>query len=106
VSICQIARRLGRLDLAAVRQAALAAAAATIASELRASLTGALAESIGVTVDGDTALVGSTSGDALTREHGTTKLQPQSVFATIGPDHAEAAAAQVGAAVADAIRSA
>jgi hypothetical protein len=106
MSISNIARRLGRLDLGAVRQAALAAAAETIASDLRTSLTGALADSIGVTADGDTALVGSTSDVALNHARGTAKRQPRPVFAAIGPDHAEAAAASIGAAVAAAIRSA
>ena len=106
MSFSDSARRLRRLDLAPVRQAALAAAAAAIASDLRVSLTGPLADSIGVTADGDTVLVGSTSAAALAQEHGTGKTQPRPVFAAIGPDHAEAAAAAIGAAVAAAIRSA
>ena len=106
MSISRIARRLGRLDLAPVRRAALASAAETMATELRVSLTGELADSIGVAAEGDAALIGSTSAAAFAREHGTAKLQPRPVFASVGPDHAEAAAAAIGAAVAEAIRGA
>jgi phage gpG-like protein len=129
VSIADLARRLGRLDLAAVRQAALAAAAETIAEQVRAALsqpagadhgfrgaasspspsrrqTGALADSIGVSAEADEALVGSTSEVARDQELGTARVPPRPFFAVIAATEAEAAAAAVGAAVADAIRSA
>jgi len=120
VSIADLARRLGRLDLAAVRQAALAAAAETIAGQVREALshppgadhrfpwrqTGALADSIGVSAEADEALVGSSSEVALYQELGTATVPPRPFFAAIAATEAEAAAASVGAAVADAIRSA
>jgi len=120
VSISDIARRLARLDLATVRHAALAAAAETISVQVREALshspggdhelpwrqTGALADSIGVTADGDEAVVGSTSDIALYQERGTAKEPPRPFFSVIGAEHAEAAADAVGAAVAAAIRGA
>jgi phage gpG-like protein len=120
VSIANLARRLARLDLAAVRQAALAAAAETIAAGVREALsqppggdhrfpsrqTGELADSIGVSADADEALVGSTSEIALYQERGTATVPPRPFFSVIAADHAEAAAEAVGAAVAAAIRGA
>jgi len=120
VSIADLARRLARLDLAAVRQAALADAAETIAVAVREALshspgadhdtpwrrTGELADSIGVSAEADQALVGSTSEVALYQELGTATAPPRPFFAPIADDRAEAAVAASGAAVAAAIRSA
>jgi len=120
VSIADLARRLGRLDLAEVRHTALAAAADTIAGQVRAALsqppgtdhdfpwhrTGALADSIGVSADANEAVVGSTSEVAHYQEFGTATVPPRPFFAAIAAAGAEAAAESVGAAIADAIRSA
>jgi hypothetical protein len=120
VSIADVARRLARLELASVRQAALAAAAEAIAVDVRDALshapgddhkfpwrrTGALADSIGVTADGDEAVVGSTSDIALYQELGTASVPPRPFFSVIAAEHAEAAAEAIGAAISKAIRSA
>jgi len=120
VKIAEVAGRLARLDLAAVRQAALTAAAESIAAEVREALshppgdehdfpwrqTGALADSIGVSADADEALIGSTLEVALYQERGTAKLPPRPFFSVIAAEHAEAAAEAIGAAVAQAIRGA
>ena len=104
MSIADISRHFARLDLAALRQAALANAAETIAADLRA--TGEFPASIGVTADADQALIGSTSKRALVQERGTAKVPPRPFFSAVAADHAEAAATAIGAAVADAIRGA
>ena len=120
MSIADLARRLDRLDLSSVRQAALAAAAETIAAEVREALshppdgdhrfpwrqTAELADSIGVTAEADEALIGSTSEVALYQELGTATVPPRPFFSVIAADRAEATAEAVGAAVAAAIRSA
>ena len=120
MTILDVARRLARLDLAAVRQAALTDAAETIAGGVRAALshapgddhefpwqrTGKLADSIGVIADADQALIGSNSEIALYQELGTATVPPRPFFAVIAADHAEATADAIGAAVARAIRGA
>jgi len=120
VSIADLARRLARLDLAAVRQAALVAEAETIAAGVHAALshspggdhdapwrqTGALADSIRVSAEADEALIGSTSEVALYQELGTARMPPRPFFAPIAADRGKAAAAAIGSAVAAAIRSA
>lgn len=120
MSLGDLARNLARLDLAAVRAAALVAAAETMAEAVREALshppgadhrfpwreTGALADSIEVAADGDEALIGSTSGVALYQERGTATVPPRPFFAPVAAEHAEAAAEAVGAAVANTLRSA
>ncbi len=118
--IADIARNLARLDLAETRATALAGEAEAIAEAAREVLsqppgaehafpwreTGALVDSIDVAADGDTALVGSTDEAAKDQEFGTATIPPRLFLAPTAAEHADAAAEAVGAAVADAIRTA
>jgi hypothetical protein len=120
VKIGDIASNLARIDLAQTRAAALAGAAETIADAVREALshppggehafpwrqTGALADSIAVAADGDAAIVGSTDAVAPDQEYGTATIPPRPFLAPIAAEHVDAAAERVGAAIAEALRSA
>ena len=67
---------------------------------------GALADSIGVSVDGGDVVIGSTSEVAVYQERGTARMVPRAFLAPVGVASGSAAAEAVGAAVVAVLRGA
>ncbi len=119
MTLSEFTRRLARLDLETVANAALAAQAETIEIQLRDALstapggphdhpwlrTGALRDSIAFQAEGPEAAIGSTSQVAFWQEHGTSELPPRPTFAPIAAAAGEPAAHAVAHAVTQALRS-
>ena len=107
----QLARRLARLDLDATGQAALAQAAARLRAAVRQELSqppggshdvpwlrdGTLRDSIGVSLQGEAATIGSTDPVALDQEYGTRYDPPRPFLAPAAAANGEAIAASVAA---------
>ena len=107
----QLARRLARLDLDATGQAALAQAAARLRAAVRQELSqppggshdvpwlrdGTLRDSIGVSLQGEAAAIGSTDPVALDQEYGTRYDPPRPFLAPPAAANGEAIAASVAA---------
>ncbi len=117
MTLAELAAGLARLDIASVTAAALSEQANHIGDAVRDALShppgddhaapwersGALLDSIGVSVAGDEAVVGSSDPVAVWQEHGTSRIPPRPFLAPAAAAHGEAAAQAVGAAVAAAI---
>jgi hypothetical protein len=112
-----LAAGLARLDLDAIANAALAAAAGDMADLVRALLsqepgaphdapwqrTGTLETSINASADGPEALIGSADPVAVWQEQGTPRIPPRPFLGPVAAQSGAAAAEAVGAAVAAAI---
>jgi hypothetical protein len=117
VKIGEFAQCLARIDFEAVQRAVLQAQADGIATAVREALStppggdhrfpwrraGTLHDSIATTVEADSAIIGSTSNEALYQEFGTVTIPPRPFLATIAAEHSEACADAIGAAIAAAV---
>jgi HK97 gp10 family phage protein len=115
-----LAVALAPLDVPGIAQAAMQAAAGRMREEIERRLsqppggpheapwmvTGALRDSIAVSLDGDVVRVGSTDPVAVYQECGTQHLPPRPFLGPVAAAEGEAAAQSTGAAVRDAIKEA
>jgi phage gpG-like protein len=120
MKLADLAAGLARLDLDAAANAALGTQARLIGDAVREALShtpgeshrfpwkqsGALQQSIGVTAEGNAAVIGAPDPVALWQEHGTAAIPPRPFLAPVAQDKAASAAASVGAAAVAAIETA
>ncbi len=115
MSISDVARRLGRLELRIAAQAALHGQAHMLAAVVRGAqarprgdASGATAretqERIDVSLAGDVVVIGLRSRSALERELGTVGTAPQPLLGMAAAEHVAGVGEAVGAAVAEALR--